>query len=52
VLGRGTLFGRLVMIPNGERGVSVEERVVAVALADQLGAALAASEGQGSEAPN
>jgi Domain of unknown function (DUF4118) len=52
VLGRGKLFGRVVMIPKREQGVSVEERIVAVALADQLGAALAASEGQGSETPN
>jgi Domain of unknown function (DUF4118) len=42
VLGRGRQFGRLVLIPDMSVGVSIEERVVAVALADQLGAAFAA----------
>ena len=42
VLGRGREFGRLVLIPDVTVGVSIEERVVAVALADQLGAAFAA----------
>ena len=42
VLGRGRSFGRLVLVPDLSVGVSIEERIVAVALADQLGAALAA----------
>ena len=42
VLGRGREFGRLVLEPDLSVGVSIEERVVAVALADQLGAAFAA----------
>jgi hypothetical protein len=42
VFGRGREFGRLVLVPDVSVGVSIEERVVAVALADQLGAAFAA----------
>jgi hypothetical protein len=44
VLGRGRLLGRLVLEPEPEPdvGVSIEERVVAIALSDQLGVALAA----------
>jgi hypothetical protein len=42
VLGRGQTFGRLVLVPDLSVGVSIEERLVAVALSDQLGAALAA----------
>jgi hypothetical protein len=42
VAARGRTFGRLVLIPDVSVGVSIEERVVAVALADQLGAAFAA----------
>ncbi len=42
VLGRGTTFGRLVLVPDLSVGVSIEQRLVAVALADQLGAAFAA----------
>jgi hypothetical protein len=42
VLGRGRLLGRLVLEPEPDVGVSMEERVVAVAISDQLGAALAA----------
>jgi hypothetical protein len=45
VLGRGQTFGRLVLEPDPNVGVSIEERVVAVALSDQLGAALAAEAG-------
>jgi K+-sensing histidine kinase KdpD len=41
VAARGTTFGRLVLIPDLSAGVSIEERIVAVALVDQLGAALA-----------
>jgi hypothetical protein len=42
VLGRGRSYGRLVLVPDLSVGVSIEERVVAVALSDQLGAAFAA----------
>jgi hypothetical protein len=42
VLSRGQEAGRLVLVPDPELGVSLESRVVAIALADQLGAALAA----------
>jgi hypothetical protein len=41
VLARGREVGRFVMVPQPEVGVSLDERVVAVALADQVGAALA-----------
>jgi hypothetical protein len=41
VAARGTTYGRLVLIPDISMGVSIEERIVAVALVDQLGAALA-----------
>jgi hypothetical protein len=41
VLGRGRRLGHLVLDPEPGHGASLEERVVAVALADQLGAALA-----------
>ena len=42
MLGRGKTFGRLVLVPDLSVGVSIEERIVAIALSDQLGAALAA----------
>lgn len=42
VLGRGYQLGRFVLTPDPDVGVSIEERVVAVALADQFGAVLAA----------
>ncbi len=42
VLGRGQLLGRFVLDPKPHVGVSLEQRVVAVALADQVGAVLAA----------
>lgn len=42
VLGRGRQLGRLVLVPEPDVGVSIEERVVAIALSDQLGAVLAA----------
>jgi hypothetical protein len=41
VLERGSQVARLVLIGNPEAAVTIEERVVAVALADQLGTALA-----------
>ncbi len=43
VLGRGREFGRLLLIPEPGHPASLEERVVAVALSDQLGAVLAAT---------
>jgi hypothetical protein len=42
VVARGRDLGRLVLIPDVSVGVSLEERIVAVALVDQRGAALAA----------
>ena len=41
VLGAAQESGRLVLTPDPSVGVSLEERVVAIALADQLGAAIA-----------
>jgi hypothetical protein len=41
VVGAGLQLGRLVLMPKADVGVSLERRVVAVALSDQLGAALA-----------
>lgn len=41
VLGGGRQLGRLLLEPGTRVGVSLEQRVIAVALADQLGAALA-----------
>jgi len=41
VLGRGTCFGRFVLVPNWDVGASIEQRLVAVTLVDQLGAAFA-----------
>jgi hypothetical protein len=41
VSGRGRLLGRFVLEPRPGVGVSLEQRVVAVALADQVGATLA-----------
>jgi K+-sensing histidine kinase KdpD len=42
VAARSQQFGRFVLVPDVSVGVSIEERIVAVALVDQLGAALAA----------
>ena len=42
VLGRDRQVGRLVLEPDPEVGVSLEERIVAIAISDQLGAAVAA----------
>lgn len=42
VLGRGQLLGRFVLHAPAQTVVSLEQRVVAVAIADQVGAALAA----------
>jgi hypothetical protein len=47
VLGGGRQIGSLVLDPDPSIGVSLEERLVAVALADQLGAALAHNGGRG-----
>ena len=53
VVGRGSSFGRFVLVPDWNVGVSLEERVVAVTLVDQLGAVFASqakplSRGEGS----
>jgi hypothetical protein len=45
VLGGGHSWGRFVLIPDWDVGVSIEERVVAIALVDQLGAAFATAPG-------
>ena len=42
VYGRGQQLGRFVLEPTAGVGVSLEQRVVAVAIADQVGAVLAA----------
>jgi Domain of unknown function (DUF4118) len=42
VVARGRTFGRFVLVPDLSVGVSIDERVVAVVLVDQLGAAMAA----------
>ncbi len=42
VLQRGREVGRFVLVPTPGEGASLEQRVVAVAVADQVGAALAA----------
>jgi hypothetical protein len=41
VLGRGNVLGRFVLLPMPNTTVSIEQRVLAVAIADQVGAALA-----------
>jgi hypothetical protein len=41
VLARGQPIGRFVLVPTPGAGVSLEQRVVAVAIADQVGAVLA-----------
>ncbi len=41
VMARGREVGRFVLVPSAGQGTSLEERVVAVALADQVGAAFA-----------
>jgi K+-sensing histidine kinase KdpD len=46
VIGNGRTLGHLVMEPEPDVGVSLESRVVAVALADQLGAVLATRDDQ------
>jgi hypothetical protein len=52
VLGRGQLLGRFVLDPIPETGVSLEQRVVAVAIADQVGAVLAAPHPQPGSHPH
>lgn len=47
VYGRGQQLGRFVLEPTAGVGVSLEQRVVAVAIADQVGAALAAPSATG-----
>lgn len=45
VRGRGAQLGRFVLAPDPALGVSIEQRVMAVTIADQVGAVLAASTG-------
>lgn len=47
VLGRGQLLGRFVLDPTPGTAISLEQRVVAVAVADQVGAVLAAPTAHG-----
>jgi hypothetical protein len=42
VMARGRTYGRFVLVPDLSTGVSIEARMVAVTLVDELGAALAA----------
>jgi hypothetical protein len=41
VLGRGNVLGRFVLVPEPGTTVTLEQRVVAIAIADQVGANLA-----------
>jgi hypothetical protein len=50
VLGRGRQVGRYVLVSNPKVGASLEERMVAVALSDQLGAVVA-GEGSATSTP-
>ena len=50
VLGRGRQLGRFVLVASPTAGASLEERTVAVALSDQLGAVLA-GEGSATSTP-
>lgn len=43
VWGQGSQVGRFVVVPAARVGVSVEQRLLAVTIADQVGAALAAA---------
>jgi K+-sensing histidine kinase KdpD len=43
VIGQGVVLGRYVLIPTPAEPVSFDKRIVAVALADQLGAAMVAT---------
>jgi hypothetical protein len=45
VLARGRPVGRFVLTPHPGVGVTLERRIVAVALADQVGGALGARHG-------
>jgi hypothetical protein len=42
VVGRGRDFGRIALVPDWDVGVSLQQRRLAIAIADQLGAALVA----------
>jgi K+-sensing histidine kinase KdpD len=46
VIGHGEVLGRFVLIPKPGEPVSFDKRIVAVALVDQLGAAMAATGGR------
>jgi hypothetical protein len=47
VLARGQQIGRFVLEPSEGTGVSLEQRLVAVAIADQVGAALTTPSARG-----
>jgi hypothetical protein len=44
VLGRGNVLGRFVLVPRPGTTVTLEQRIVAVSIADHVGAALSAPE--------
>lgn len=50
VWGRGVLQGQFILLPSPDRGASVEQRLMAVTIADQVGAALAVTPPSGKRA--
>ena len=50
VWGRGIVQGQFVLVPSPDTGASVEQRLMAVAIADQVGAALAVTPPSGRRA--
>jgi K+-sensing histidine kinase KdpD len=50
VWGRGIIQGQFILVPNPDMGASVEQRLMAVAIADQVGAALAVTPPSGRRA--
>jgi hypothetical protein len=50
VWGRGVVMGQFVLLPAPDTGVTVEQRLMAVAIADQVGAALAVTPPSGRRA--
>jgi hypothetical protein len=52
VLGRGNVLGRFVLVPMPGTTVTLEQRIVAVSIADHVGAALSAPESRHSVNPS
>ena len=50
VWGRGIMQGQFILVPDPDMGASVEQRLMAVAIADQVGAALAVTPPSGRRA--